>query len=67
MEGVIALMRPMPVSTKPGATLPRLSVRKYSPSISTGFGKRNVCLIRAQQVLFVYLGPKAIMIFMFAF
>ncbi|XP_010668370.2 indole-3-glycerol phosphate synthase, chloroplastic isoform X1 [Beta vulgaris subsp. vulgaris] len=50
MEGVIALMRPMPVSTKPGATLPRLSVRKYSQCISTGFGKRNVCLIRAQQL-----------------
>ncbi|XP_021715191.1 indole-3-glycerol phosphate synthase, chloroplastic-like isoform X1 [Chenopodium quinoa] len=50
MEGVIALMRPVPVSTKPGVALYRISVRRSSPYISTNFSKRNGCLIRAQQL-----------------
>ncbi|KAL2940152.1 Indole-3-glycerol phosphate synthase chloroplastic [Bienertia sinuspersici] len=50
MEGIIALMRPMPVSKKPGATLPRHSVARSTPCISTDFGKRVACSIRAQQL-----------------
>ncbi|KNA03126.1 hypothetical protein SOVF_212150 [Spinacia oleracea] len=50
MEGVMALMRPMPVSPKQGVTSPRTSVRRSTPCISTDFSKRNGCLIRAQQL-----------------
>ncbi|CAO2825982.1 unnamed protein product [Amaranthus hypochondriacus] len=50
MEGVTALMRPMPVSTKFGVILPRIHLKILTPCFSKDFGKRKACLIHAQQL-----------------